>query len=110
MREVEELRHELLQQLDMTRDIADSEIQELIDSLILSRGRALRMTVAQKAALRRELFYSLRKLDVLQELIEDSEVTEIMVNGEADIFVERKGQITRYDRSFTSREKLEDVI
>lgn len=110
MNELEELRRELLQRLDMTRDVADSEIQEMIDSLILARGRTLRMTVAQKANLRRELFYSLRKLDVLQELIEDGTVTEIMVNGSEDIFVERDGQITRYDRKFTSREKLEDVI
>ncbi|MDD3278642.1 MAG: ATPase, T2SS/T4P/T4SS family [Lachnospiraceae bacterium] len=110
MKEAEELRQELLQRLDTTRDVPDSEIQEMIDSLILSRGRTLHMTVVQKAWLRRELFYSVRKLDVLQDLIEDGEVTEIMVNGSRDIFVEKGGGITKYDRSFTSREKLEDVI
>ena len=60
--------------------------------------------------LRQELFYSVRKLDVLQELIEDETVTEIMVNGPDTIFVERAGKLTRWHKSFTSREKLEDVI
>ena len=52
----------------------------------------------------------MRKLDVLQELIEDESVTEIMVNGPDNIFVERAGKLTRWNKTFTSKEKLEDVI
>ena len=66
--------------------------------------------MAQKAELRRQLFYSVRRLDVLQELLEDAGITEIMVNGYQHIFVERNGRIERYGKSFTSAEKLEDVI
>lgn len=63
-----------------------------------------------KVILRQELFYSVRKLDVLQELVEDESVTEIMVNGPETIFIERNGKLMRWHKSFTSREKLEDVI
>ena len=56
------------------------------------------------------VFYSVRRLDVLQELLEDAGITEIMVNGYQHIFVERNGRIERYGKSFTSAEKLEDVI
>lgn len=68
------------------------------------------MSLKEKVQLRQELFYSVRKLDVLQELIEDETVTEIMVNGPDSIFVERKGKLTRWPKSFTDQEKLEDVI
>lgn len=68
------------------------------------------MPLKEKVQLRQELFYSVRKLDVLQELIEDESVTEIMVNGPDTIFVERGGKLSKWHKSFTSREKLEDVI
>ena len=64
----------------------------------------------EKVSLRVELFNSLRRLDVLTELLEDDSITEIMVNGMADIFVEREGKISRYDKTFSSEEKLETVI
>ena len=63
------------------------------------------MSLKEKVQLRQELFYSVRKLDVLQELIEDETVTEIMVNGPDSIFVERKGKLTRWPKSFTDRGK-----
>ena len=64
----------------------------------------------EKVGLRVELFNSLRRLDVLTELLEDETVTEIMVNGQSDIFVERDGVIRRYEKGFSSEERLETVI
>ena len=110
MTQFEEMRSGILEQLDITREVADKEILDLIDDMILSGGSARPLTVREKGKLRRELFDSIRKLDVLQELIEDEQVTEIMVNGYRDIFVEREGKISRHDRQFSSGEKLEDVI
>lgn len=68
------------------------------------------LSLKEKVQLRQELFHSVRKLDVLQELIEDETVTEIMVNGPDAIFVERAGKLKKWDKTFTSGEKLEDVI
>lgn len=68
------------------------------------------LTLKEKEGLRKDLFYSVRKLDVLQELVEDNTVTEIMVNGYRDIFVERDGIIRKWEKSFTSEERLQDVI
>lgn len=104
------LRQSLMERLDITRELSDEEILEAIDELILKHLRDSCYTLKEKVQLRQDLFYSVRKLDVLQELIEDETVTEIMVNGPEAIFVERDGRITRWERSFTSREKLEDVI
>lgn len=104
------LRQMLMEKLDMGRELSDEEILEAIDGLILTNLRDSFTTLKEKVELRQELFYSVRKLDVLQELIEDETVTEIMVNGPDAIFVERKGKLKKWDKCFTSREKLEDVI
>lgn len=99
-----------MEKLDTFRELRDEEILEKIDELILGDSKGSCLSLKEKVELRQELFYSVRKLDVLQELIEDKEVTEIMVNGPDAIFVERGGRLSRYDKTFTSREKLEDVI
>ena len=104
------IRDLLMEKLDMSREMTDREILDEIDQLILNRMRDSYISLNEKLQLRQELFYSVRRLDVLQELIEDETVTEIMVNGPDAIFVERGGRLGKWDKSFTSREKLEDVI
>ena len=104
------LRTLLMEKLDMSREVTDREILKEIDGLILGRLRESCIPLKEKAELRQELFYSVRKLDVLQELIEDESVTEIMVNGPEAIFIERDGKLEKWEKSFTSQEKLEDVI
>ena len=104
------LRRRLLEELDMSRELEDGEILELIDRMILGEPGLQYSALQEKISLRQELFYSIRRLDVLQELIEDNSVTEIMVNGPDHIFIERQGRIQQWDKRFTSQEKLEDVI
>ena len=105
-----ELRSRLMERLDSMWESTDEEVMELIDSLIMEEGRMLGLNLGQKSALRQELFCSVRKLDVLQELLEDPGVTEIMVNGWQYIFVEREGKLSPWGKHFTSPEKLDDVI
>lgn len=104
------LRQMLMEQLDLSRELSDKEILDVIDELILNQTEGMRLALKEKVWLRQELFYSVRKLDVLQELVDDETVTEIMVNGPDTIFVERAGKLMKWHKSFTSREKLEDVI
>ena len=109
-REFHVLRSGLMGKLDTSRELTDGEILRVIDELIISHPGARGWTLKEKVNLRQELFHSVRKLDVLQELIEDESVTEIMVNGPDAIFVERGGALTRFEKGFSSPEKLEDVI
>ena len=104
------LRQLLMEKLDVYRELTDEEILETIDEIIVESLRDSGVNLREKVQLRQELFYSVRKLDVLQELIEDESVTEIMVNGPDSIFVERKGRLQKWHKNFTDREKLEDVI
>lgn len=104
------IRQKLMERLDLSRELSDGEILETIDDVILNQMTDSHVSVKEKVRLRQDLFYSVRKLDVLQELIDDETVTEIMVNGPEHIFLERNGRLMKWDKSFTSREKLEDVI
>ena len=104
------IRQKLMERLDLSRELSDGEILETIDDVILNQMTDSHVAVKEKVRLRQDLFYSVRKLDVLQELIDDETVTEIMVNGPEHIFLERNGRLMKWDKSFTSREKLEDVI
>lgn len=104
------MRARLMEQLQQGVEWSDEAILERIDQLVSEAARENRLPVSRREEIRRELFYSVRKLDILQELLDDDRVTEIMVNGYQKIFVERNGQKSRWEKSFVSREKLEDVV
>lgn len=106
----EQLRDKLRADIDYSREISDEEMQELIDGLLMREGKKQPMLLEERAWLRKELFYAVRKLDVLQELIDSTDITEIMINGPDYIFVEKKGRLSRLEQKFESREKLEDII
>ena len=105
-----ELQKRVQERLDLSREQSDGEVLALIDEEILKKSGERYLLLDEKLQLQKELFNSMRRLDMLQELIEDPDVTEIMVNGPRDIFVERGGRLTRWEGCFSSREKLEDVV
>ena len=105
-----ELRARLTKKLENSWENTDQEILQAIDSLILELSREKYLSLEKKQELREELFRSLRKMDALEELLQDDTITEIMVNGWNRIFIEREGKIYPWDKTFSSPEKLEDVI
>lgn len=105
-----ELKQEVLNQLDLGRMCEDKEVKELIDMVVLEKSQRKYITLEERQKLSKELFYAIRKLDMLQELIDNPEITEIMVNGTNSVFVEKEGKIIQWEDTFESKEKLEDVI
>lgn len=99
-----------MNKLDYLGDVDDEEIQTIIDDCILEYSRSDFLEVSKKQTLKRELFNGIRKYDVLQELIDNDEISEIMINGWRDIFIETHGIIQKWDKHFETKEKLEDVI
>ena len=96
--------------MDFMREPSDEELLEIIHSVLEESSKKQFIPLKEKAALGKELFNAFRKLDILQELIEDESITEIMINGTENIFIEREGQIFLSDKKFLSRGKLEDVV
>lgn len=105
-----QLKEEILAQMDLSREVSDAEVGEIIDQLILTKSKHQYLSLIEKKDLRQELFFAIRKLDILQELVDDTEITEIMVNGTDSIFIEKKGHLILWDKNFESKEKVEDVI
>lgn len=104
------LKQSLIDTIDLGREIADDELFESIDRILINHSKTEYISMQEKRRLRKEIFNSIRRLDILQELIEDSDITEIMVNGPENIFIEKRGVIYPYDRCFESKQKLEDVV
>ncbi|TAH66285.1 MAG: CpaF family protein, partial [Anaerolineaceae bacterium] len=106
----EKLQEDVLSSIDLTAEISDEELLSTIDEILVLRSRENYISMQEKRKLRRDIFNSIRRLDVLQDMIEDPSITEIMVNGAKDIFVEQNGVISRSSKCFESEEKLEDVV
>ena len=106
----ENIHDAVMSSIDFSRSVEDAEVLELIDREITDGKRAGTLTLVEMKRMRQELFNSIRRLDILQELLEDPTVTEIMINGPEDIFIERAGRVLRTDLTFVSKEKLEGVV
>ncbi len=106
----QEIRRRVLESLNYAEDVVDQVVWNSIDVQLKQYMREVYCELAQCQEIRKRIFNSLRKLDVLQELVEDESITEIMVNGPDHIFIEREGRIQFTETKFESREKLEDVI
>ncbi len=106
----ERLYDRVIERMDMSCDMEDEELQELIHEVLEDASKEMYIPLHEKIQISKELFNAFRKLDILQELIEDDEITEIMINGTEHIFLEKAGRIYRSDRRFVSLAKLEDVI
>lgn len=104
------LREHLMEEMQACSYMEDEGLLEHIDRAIQEEGRGRYLPLKERIWLRGSLFDSFRRLDILQELIDDMEVSEIMVNGSGKIFVERRGQMELWDRHFEKPEQLEDMI
>lgn len=105
-----EIREQVMADLGSGAFTSDNEAAEAIDRAIKDRAYGLKFTLTERLRLKKRIFDSMKKLDVLQELLEDRHVTEIMINSHEEIFMERDGRMERWAGSFESREKLEDMI
>ncbi|MCQ4086751.1 CpaF family protein [Saccharibacillus sp. JS10] len=104
------IRAEIRSSLDVTQSADDLQLMELIERKVLSDMRINSMTSGEKRKLVRRVYDSFRGLDILQPLVDDKTVTEIMINGHTEIFIEREGEVSRLPQSFESQEKLEDLV
>jgi len=106
----ETIREKVLEKIDFSREVPDVELREIIAKEMAGNREINQMTLSQRIVLEQRVFNSLRKLDILQELLEDDSITEIMVNGPNKVFYEKNGVFEKYPYHFSSEEKLQDVI
>lgn len=107
---MDELQKGIWNRLDFSREMSDEEVRFLIEEEVRSYTKENAISIEERVTLEQGLFNSLRKMDVLQELLDRTDITEIMVNGPNHIFYEKAGELVEWDKHFSSKEKLEDVI
>lgn len=110
MIEAEQLHRNILERLDLRREVEDEELVRIIHQVLQEAGEREYISLSERTLLGKELFNAFRKLDLLQEFLEDEEITEIMINGTQNIFYEKNGSLYPSEKRFLSKEKLEDVI
>lgn len=110
MDDINILREKVMEKIDVSTEISDDKVKEIVDEVILEYGNEKGLSVREKYRLQKEIYDSIRGLDILEELLEDKNITEIMINGPDNIFIEKDGKIEKYNNKFSSKEKLVDII
>lgn len=106
---MEKLQEQIMEKLDLSKEIEDGELIDLIYHVLEEYVKDRYLPLKMKVEFGRDLYNSFRKLDILQELLEDDGITEIMINGLDHIFVEKEGRIRKHEKRFASKKKLEDI-
>ena len=105
-----ELVQRVRMKIDLSYDVEDEVVLKTIDYVLSEYSMEHNVPLSERKVLRKQVYHALRKLDILQSLIEDESITEIMINGARNIFVERNGSLYQTDEEFESEEKLQDII
>jgi pilus assembly protein CpaF len=107
---INEIKKQIKETIDLRKDFTDEEIRELITNIVFEKTTNYYLNISEKKEIIDDIFNSMRRLDILQPVIDDKSVTEIMINGFDTIFIEKNGKTYRMDVRFENRRKLEDVI
>lgn len=107
---IKDVRKTVSESIDFRKDLSDEDVRDLITDVVFEKSKQVYMSMELRQEIIESVFNAMRRLDILQPVIEDTSVTEIMVNGPENIFIERNGRTSRLNIQFESREKLEDAI
>jgi pilus assembly protein CpaF len=107
---VQEIRRQITQDIEGSADVTDDDVMELVTNAVFCKTRKQYLSISQKRQLAESVFNSMRRLDILQPVIEDKSITEIMINGPDKVFIEKDGCVSKLSLNFESVERLEDVI
>jgi len=106
----EQIKAAIVSRTEHVEKLQDEEIKEFIDEELCAISQQSQLSIEMRKELEKDIFNGLRRLDVVQDLMEDEEVTEIMINGFEHIFYEKKGKLYRYPKQFHSKERYLDMI
>ena len=107
---IEEIRNQVIEMIDMTHEPDEEELHEIIDQQIAENYNLYQLSIKDRYQIHKDIYNSIRGLGVVEELLKDESITEIMINGTKNIFIEKDGEITQIDHSYSSPSRLNDVI
>ncbi len=104
-----EIKEYVLQEFPLSK-LEDEELQQKIDELVETRLQGQYASIEQRIEICRQIFSSIRGFGILDTIIRDDSITEVMINGKDNIFIEQKGRVRKLDAAFESERRLEDII
>ena len=104
------IKDKVMERLDPARDIPEEEIRQIIDDVLRDFAGEYMLSAAARLQYRKKLFNDIKRLDILQEILDDDTVTEIMVNGWNNIFIEKDGIIKKWNKHFDEPKRLNDIV
>jgi len=110
---IREIRYEAVKRtelMNIPEDDMDNVLMNTVEEVVFEKTRNMHLSISEKKRLVENVFNSLRRFDILEPLLEDPEITEIMINGPDNIFIEKNGISLKTPLKFESREQLEDLI
>ena len=90
--------------------ISDSELQQQIEDIVEQRIGAGYCSIEQRVSIVEQVYSSIRGFGLLDSIIKDDTITEVMINGPENVFIEQNGRLFKLDKQFESQRKLEDII
>lgn len=99
-----------MEELQQQETMSDEALEDYVLEVAQGFAGYRLLSPADKEHLRKEVFHGIRKLDVLEELLAQEDITEIMINRYDNIFIERDGKVTRFEGAFESEERYMDII
>lgn len=90
--------------------ISDDELQQKIEVIVEQRIGSLYCPIEQRVSIVEQVYSSLRGFGLLDSIIKDDTITEVMINGPENVFIEQNGKLFKLDKQFESQRKLEDII
>ena len=107
---IAEVRQGLIEKLEYLEETNDESLQRMINESLKEKTREQYISIKDRQTIARQIFDSMRKLGILEEFIENPDVTEIMINGPKCIFYEKSGRLFKSDKQFENEETLRNVI
>lgn len=107
---ISDIKTKLLTKLEYIDEVSDEELQRMINEEMSIICKESYIPILERISIEKQIFYSMRKLDILQQFIEDPAITEIMINGPSSIFLEKNGHLFKSNMHFESEEVLKNII
>ena len=106
---VEDIRKYISENLPLSR-MSDEELEDQVEVLVEQKTAGVYCTIDQRVSIAQQIYSSIRGFGLLDTILSDDSITEVMINGPDNIFIEKNGRLSKLDKSFGSERKLEDVI
>lgn len=90
--------------------MTDAELEEAVEALVNQQLQGLYVPIEQWALIVKQVYSAIRGFGLLDAIMADDDITEVMINGPEDIFIEKKGCLQKLDQSFESESRLEDIV